>query len=110
MGATKSELFTPLQSELASLAKALAHPARIAILQELLQKNSCQCGELVSTIGLAQPTVSQHLKELKHAGLIRGSIEGSRICYCIDTTNWNRQKSLLEDFFQELPPLPQSCC
>lgn len=110
MGASKTDLFTQEQQELATLAKALAHPARIAILQELLQKKNCQCGELVSTIGLAQPTISQHLKELKQAGLIKGSVEGVRICYCIDAENWNKQKTLLSNLFQQLPEMDTNCC
>lgn len=110
MGATKTDLFTPLQTELAGLAKALGHPARIAILQELLSKSNCQCGELVTSIGLAQPTISQHLKELKQAGLIKGSVEGPRICYCIDAENWNRQKALFNTLFEQLTPLDSSCC
>lgn len=110
MGASKTDLYTPLQTELATLAKALGHPARIAILQELLSKSTCQCGELVTSIGLAQPTVSQHLKELKQAGLIKGSVEGARICYCIDAKNWNRQKALFNTLFDQLQPLDSSCC
>ncbi|MAW95229.1 MULTISPECIES: helix-turn-helix transcriptional regulator [unclassified Leeuwenhoekiella] len=84
MGATKEQLFTDLQTKLASYAKALAHPARIAILQQLAKLERCVCGDLVTDIGLAQATVSQHLKELKKAGLIKGTIEGVRVCYCID--------------------------
>jgi ArsR family transcriptional regulator, arsenate/arsenite/antimonite-responsive transcriptional repressor len=110
MGASKTDHYTPEQMALATLAKALGHPARIAILQELLSKTACQCGELVATIGLSQPTVSQHLKELKQAGLIKGSVEGVKICYCIDAENWNRQKSLLEAFFQQALVLDSSCC
>lgn len=110
MGASKTDLYTPLQNELATLAKALGHPARIAILQELLSKSTCQCGELVTSIGLAQPTVSQHLKELKQAGLIKGSVEGARICYCIDAENWNRQKTLFNTLFDQLLPFDSSCC
>lgn len=110
MGATKTDLYTPLQTELATLAKALGHPARIAILQELLSKSNCQCGELVTSIGLAQPTVSQHLKELKQAGLIKGSVEGTRTCYCIDAENWNRQKALFNNLFEQLIPFDSGCC
>lgn len=110
MGASKTELYTAEQTALAALTKALAHPARIAILQELLQKKSCQCGELVLTIGLAQPTISQHLKELKYAGLIRGSVEGARICYCIDAENWNKQAALLNSLLQPLPEVESNCC
>lgn len=110
MGATKTDLYTPLQTELANLAKALGHPARIAILQELLSKNNCQCGELVTSIGLAQPTVSQHLKELKLAGLIKGSVEGTRICYCIDAENWKKQKALFNTLFEQLLLADANCC
>ncbi|TXK31567.1 winged helix-turn-helix transcriptional regulator [Pontibacter qinzhouensis] len=110
MGASKTELHTNEQMELAALAKALAHPARIAILQEMLSKRTCQCGELVTSIGLAQPTVSQHLKELKQAGLIKGSIEGAKICYCIDEANWQKCKQLFNGLFDEFIPLQNSCC
>lgn len=110
MGASKTDLYTPRQEELATIAKALGHPARIAILQELLSKNTCQCGELVTSIGLAQPTISQHLKELKQAGLIKGSVEGARICYCIDAANWNRQKDLFSSLFGQLAVINNKCC
>ncbi len=84
MGVSKTEHFTEKQNQLASLAKALAHPARIAILDYLASVETCICGDIVKEVKLAQPTVSQHLKELKNAGLIKGSIEGNAICYCID--------------------------
>src|SRR6187431_412548 len=84
MGATKTTHFTDRQNELATLAKALGHPARIAILDHLLKVNACVCGDIVNELPLAQPTISQHLKELKNAGLIKGNVEGNAICYCID--------------------------
>ncbi len=84
MGASKTDHFTERQNELATLAKALGHPARIAILDYLLKVNACICGDIVNELPLAQPTVSQHLKELKSAGLIKGNIEGNAICYCIN--------------------------
>lgn len=84
MGATKTEHFTDKQNEVALLTKALGHPARIAILEYLMSVDTCICGDIVNELPLAQPTVSQHLKELKNAGLIKGSIEGNAICYCID--------------------------
>lgn len=84
MGATKTEHFTDTQNEIATLAKALGHPARIAIIEYLIQVKDCICGDIVNELPLAQPTVSQHLKELKNAGLIKGSIEGNTICYCVD--------------------------
>jgi DNA-binding transcriptional ArsR family regulator len=85
MGASKSEHFSEEQNQIAKTLKALAHPARIAIIEHLLEVESCICGEIVSQLPLSQPTVSQHLRELKNVGLIKGSIEGNRICYCIDT-------------------------
>ncbi len=84
MGATKTAFFTTSQNQLATIFKALAHPARIAILDYLLTKKSCVCGDIVNELPLAQPTISQHLKELKNAGLIKGNIEGNAICYCIN--------------------------
>ena len=84
MGASKTEHFSDLQNEIATLAKALAHPARIAILEHLLKVNECVCGDIVSELPLAQPTVSQHLKEMKNAGIIKGTIEGNSVCYCLN--------------------------
>ncbi|WP_347218023.1 metalloregulator ArsR/SmtB family transcription factor [Chryseobacterium sp.] len=84
MGATKTDFFTEEQNRIALIAKALGHPARIAIIEYLLKVNECICGDIVNELPLAQPTVSQHLKELKNAGLIKGNIEGNSICYCID--------------------------
>jgi len=84
MGATKTEHFTEQQNKMANIAKALGHPARIAIIEYLLRVNECICGDIVNELPLAQPTVSQHLKELKNAGIIKGNIEGNSVCYCID--------------------------
>lgn len=84
MGATKSEHFTDKQNEIALLTKALGHPARVAILEYLMSVDTCICGDIVNELPLAQPTVSQHLKELKNADLIKGTIEGNAICYCIN--------------------------
>ena len=86
MGSTKSEHFTAEQNEMAALAKAMGHPARIAIMEYLLSVDTCICGDIVNELPLAQATVSQHLKELKKAGLIQGTIEGNAICYCINET------------------------
>src|ERR1700743_380256 len=88
MGLTKSEIFTDRQNKLAGMMKALAHPARIAIIQYLIKANARVKGPLVGELGLAQPMISQHLKELKNAGLIRGTIEGTSVCYCIDPKTW----------------------
>lgn len=101
MGLVKSEIFSDQQNEIASLAKAFGHPARVAILQHLFSINACVCGELVEEIGLAQATISQHLKELKSMGLIKGSIEGTSTCYCIDKENWSKMKSRVSDFLNQ---------
>ncbi|RED50384.1 ArsR/SmtB family transcription factor [Seonamhaeicola aphaedonensis] len=98
MGVTKSEKFTNLQNDIAVLAKVLGHPARVAIIQHLFKINTCICGDLVDEIGLAQPTISQHLKELKNVGLIKGNIEGTSVCYCIDKDNWTKMKDLMTEF------------
>lgn len=108
MGATKSNLFTKKQNEIAAMAKAVAHPARIAILQELAKTNACICGDLVTELGLAQATISQHLKELKKAGLIQGTIEGTSICYCINPAVWESFREMLTGFFTKKPG--NSCC
>lgn len=108
MGLTKTELFTESQNEIAAMAKALAHPARIAILQHLVKINACICGDLVNELGLAQPTISQHLKELKAVGLIQGTIEGTSVCYCIAPKTWKRYKHLFNDFFKNIAG--PSCC
>jgi DNA-binding transcriptional ArsR family regulator len=99
MGLTKTEIFTEKQNKLASMMKALGHPARIAILQYLIKSQACICGHLVEELGLAQATISQHLKELKNVGLIKGTIEGTSVCYCIDAKVWNQYKSVFEVFF-----------
>jgi len=99
MGLTKTEIFNTRQNRLAQMMKALAHPARIAIIQELVKTNACICGDLVTELGLAQSTISQHLKELKNAGLIKGTIEGTSICYCIDEKVWKQWKKDMESFF-----------
>ncbi len=99
MGLTKTEIFSEKQNKLAVMMKALAHPARIAIIQHLIKINSCICGDLVDELGLAQPTISQHLKELKNAGLIQGTIEGTSVCYCIDPKVWKQFKTTMNSFF-----------
>jgi predicted transcriptional regulator len=109
MGLTKTEIFTAEQNRLATMLKALAHPARIAILQQIINANACICGDLSAELGLAQPTISQHLKELKTAGLIQGTIEGVSICYCIEPAAWKLLSGQLKDFFG-LYKDPNSCC
>ena len=109
MGASKTDLFTQQQNDLASMAKAIAHPARIAILQYLLKINACVCGSIVEELGLAQATISQHLKELKNAGLVQGTVEGTSICYCIDHKAWDAYRKVLSAFFQEIKTT-NNCC
>lgn len=110
MGVTKTTAFSAEQNEMAAWAKALAHPARIAILEHLLRINSCVCGDLVGAIDLAQPTISQHLKELKNAGFIQGTVEGTRVCYCIDPLRWKEVSQQLNNFFARLPITNETCC
>lgn len=110
MGLTKSEIFTDKQNELAQISKALGHPARIAILEHLLEQNSCICNDLVDEIGLAQATISQHLKELKNLGIIQGTIAGKSMCYCINTERWNEIKSLLNQFLFIPQKKNTNCC
>ncbi len=105
MGTTKKELFTVEQNRLAELAKAIAHPARVAILQYLAMTNKCVCGDIVEELPLSQSTVSQHLKELKKADLIQGNIEGTSICYCINPKVIEETQIILGKFFAKV-----SCC
>jgi ArsR family transcriptional regulator, arsenate/arsenite/antimonite-responsive transcriptional repressor len=111
MAINKKEEFTQKEQDLAAFAKALSHPARIAILKVLAQKNECICGEIVDVLPLAQSTVSQHLKELKNADLINGTVEGPRSCYCI---NWKAFDKFNSDFNQLFSKLKlqnnKSCC
>lgn len=109
MGATKSEEFTIKDNKIAKYAKALAHPARIAILQFLIKKQSCICGDIVNELPLSQSTVSQHLKELKEAGLIKGDIDGAKICYCIDEKEWENAKGYISNLFTSYDA-KNKCC
>ena len=85
MGITKSEHFTEHQNTMANALKALGHPARVAIVEYLIQHKQCICGDIVSEFPLSQATISQHLRELKLAGIIQGSIEGNSKCYCLNS-------------------------
>lgn len=109
MGTAKTEIFSDYQNNIAQLSKALGHPARVAILQHLFKINRCVCGDLVLEIGLAQATISQHLKELKTIGLIQGTVEGTRVCYCINPDNWLKMKQILNDFLNQETDTPQCC-
>ena len=108
MGLTKTEEFTKAQNDLAVLTKALGHPARVAILQFLIKTKSCVCGDIVDELPLSQSTASQHLSELKKAGLIKGDIEGPSVCYCIDEKAWSRAKKVNGDLFERKKK--KDCC
>src|SRR5437868_15383820 len=109
MGLTKAEIFTDKQNKLATMMKALAHPARIAIIQYLIKSQACICGDLVEELGLAQATISQHLKELKAVGLIKGTVEGTSVCYCVDEKVWAQYRSAFESFFS-IDATKSGCC
>lgn len=106
MAINKSTSFSASDQQLAAWAKALAHPARVAILRTLAEKRSCICGEIVEVMPLSQATVSQHLKALKAAGLVEGEVEGVKSCYCINSTELQRLRDTLGQFFQQL----KDCC
>ena len=109
MGIAKTEEFTIKDNKIAKYAKALAHPARVAILQLLIKKQSCICGDIVDELPLSQSTVSQHLKELKESGLIKGDIDGAKVCYCIDEKEWENAKNYLNSMFQSYSS-KNKCC
>lgn len=109
MGITKSQLFSTDQNQLASWAKALGHPARIAILQHIISQNACICTDLVQELQLSQATISQHLKALKEVGLIQGEIEGVKMCYCIHAENWSKMQESFNELFAS-PVISSSCC
>lgn len=108
MGLSKTEVFTDKENRIADLAKAFAHPARVAILRLLAQKKACVCGDLVDELPLSQATVSQHLKELKRIGIIQGSIEPPRVCYCINQVVWEEAEEAFGTVFGLL--VKTSCC
>ena len=109
MGATKTEEFTVKQNKIAKYAKALGHPARVAIIELLVKKQSCICGDIVEELPLSQSTVSQHLKELKEAGLIKGDIDGVKVCYCIDEKEWENAKNYFSAFFTAFTNKTKCC-
>ena len=110
MGLAKTEIFTDKQNKIALFAKVFGHPARVAILQQLFKLNTCVCGDLVTEIGLAQPTISQHLKELKLLGLIKGNVEGTSVCYCIDKKKWLEMKETMQEFLNQDIEQNNTCC
>lgn len=107
MGATKTEIFNIPQNTLALAAKVLAHPARVAILQYISKQEGCICNDLVKVIGLSQPTISQHLNEIKKIGLLLGTFEGKNLCYCINKEKWEELQRLFHSFFEKIN---QNCC
>jgi len=109
MGVTRTDIFTEEQNTLAELAKVLGHPARIAILEYMMAQDKCICGDLVEEIGLAQATISQHLKELKNIGLIQGTVEGTSVCYCIHAETWNKASDRIAALFQKAMK-KDACC
>ncbi|MCU0358774.1 MAG: metalloregulator ArsR/SmtB family transcription factor [Cyclobacteriaceae bacterium] len=109
MGLTKTAGFSKAEIELAEIARALAHPARIAILKHLIDRKSCICGDIVDELPLSQSTVSQHLKELKEAGIIKGTISGTSICYCIDEKVWQKAGKALTQLFESYS-IENTCC
>ena len=106
MGLSKKEAFSLKQNKLADYAKALAHPARVAIVEYLAKTNACMCGDIVDILPLSQSTVSQHLRELKNVGLVKGEIEGTSVCYCLDEKGWNEVQSMLGEFLVSM----KKCC
>lgn len=109
MGATKSDKFTTDQNHIANLFKALGHPARIAILETLLKRQACVCGDIVEDLPLSQSTISQHLAELKKVGLIKGTISGPSVCYCIDVPAWNEAKLKIDKLMLMFTETSSAC-
>ena len=107
MGTTKTHIFSPKHNELAKAAKVMAHPARVAILEYISKQEGCICTDLVDEIGLAQPTISQHLNEIKKVGLLKGTFEGKNLCYCINREKWLELQQLFSSFFSVIN---QNCC
>lgn len=110
MGASKSDHFTEEQNELSILFKALGHPARIAIIQHILSTKSCICGDLVEKFPLSQATISQHLKELKYANIIQGTIEGNSICYCLNPQTLEKLNQVINHFIDSEKYKGTQCC
>ena len=107
MGTTKTQIFNAKQNQLATILKVLAHPARIGILEYISNQKACICNDIVEEIGLAQPTISQQLKELKSIDLVKGEIDGKKVCYCINLKKWKEVQGLLNSFFTTTE---SNCC
>lgn len=109
MGITRTDIFTDELNQAAALAKAFANPARLKIIHHLIESRTCIVNDLVDVIGLSQPTISQHLKELKSIGIIKGEIEGPRVCYCINDTVWNEARTIFQELFDSFPSTNECC-
>lgn len=107
---SNKDRYTEQQKQIALFAKVFGHPARVSILQHLFKIDACVCGDLVDEIGLAQSTISQHLKELRQIGLIKGTVEGTSVCYCIDKENWTKMKATMTEFLDQDITLSEDCC
>ena len=110
MGTSKTEEFSVKDNKVAKYAKVLSHPARVAILRLLIQKQSCICGDIVEELPLSQSTISQHLKEMKEAGLIKGDIDGTKVCYCINEKQWKEAQQCLNNLFDSYKINNGNCC
>lgn len=110
MGASKTESFTAKQNEISRIAKAMGHPARIAIIEYLLRIDACICNDIVNELPLSQPTISQHLRELKSAELIKGTVEGNAICYCIDERSLQKIQGYVASVLSKFSAKNQNCC
>ena|SRR5690554_4841533 len=110
MGATRTDHYTDQQNAIATFCKALGHPARVAIVEYLLKVDACICGDIVNELPLAQPTVSQHLKALKSAGVIKGNVEGNTVCYCIDEKAVEQLQAYFATMSINLAVSNNSCC
>ncbi len=111
MAYSKKKEFKKDEIIAAEIAKALSHPARVAIVKFLAEQKSCICNDIVEHLPLSQSTVSQHLKELKNAGLITGEIDGPRVCYCIDKENWKQAKAIFSELFKmNFETMKTKCC
>ncbi|MAT90147.1 MAG: transcriptional regulator [Flavobacteriaceae bacterium] len=108
MGASKLSIHTEHQQQIAEIAKVLAHPARVAILEYIAKQKNCICGDIVDEIGLSQPTISQHLQVIRNAGLLKGTFEGKRLCYCLDHDRFQEFQQLLNDYFHQT--VVSDCC
>lgn len=110
MGLTETKEFTAKENKIAKYARALGHPARIAILNIILKNNNCICGDIVDKLPFSQSTVSQHLKELKEVGLIKGEIEGTKVCYCVNEKEWAIVENYFIDMFDKIKQRNGNCC